>query len=546
MEGALTGNRLRALFEAGMALTSELSLDAVLRRLTEAAAELTDARYGALGVIDPTGTHLERFITHGIDAATQAAIGEPPRGRGILGVLVRDAVPLRLADLTADPRAVGFPPGHPPMRTFLGVPIAVRGVAYGNLYLAEKGGGREFTEEDKELVTLLAAHAGIAIENVRLYEAATEWSRQLESLNEIGNALVTETDLAALLDLVSRRLRELLDARVVLVLLPEGGDSLRIAAAAGEGIELVGETVVRHGSKSGRVLDAKRSERVDAVLDDPDVDQPTMRRFGARSGLWVPLLVHGRSIGVLAAHDKLSAEEGRFGDDDLRLAETYAARAAVAVDLSGRVARDSLRRVVAGQELERRRLARELHDETGQALTSILLGLRSLEEFVDGSDERAAVADIRRLAVETLQNVRRLAVELRPKALDDFGLEAALERLTDTFREQTGLPVDLLSGLGDEQLPPEVATALYRIVQEALTNVAKHAEAHTVSVVLTRKNARVALVIEDDGRGFDPEGPADGFGLQGMQERVDLLGGSMRVESQAGVGTTLSVEVAAP
>src|SRR5215831_10053339 len=528
-----------------MALTSELSLDAVLRRLTEAAAELTEARYAALGVIVAGSTRLERFITHGVDDVTAAAIGEPPHGRGILGALVREGVALRLTDLTTDPRSVGFPPGHPEMHSFLGVPIAVRGVAYGNLYLAEKTGGREFTDEDEELVTLLAAQAGIAIENVRLYEAATSWSQQLESLNEVANALANETDLGALLDLVSRRLRELLDARIVLVLLPEGDHSLRVAAAAGEGDALVGELLERKGSKSGRVLDARRSERVDSLLEDPEVDQLAMRRFEARTGLWVPLCAHGRPIGVLAAHDKLSEDDGRFGDDDLRLAETFAARAAVAVDLSGRVARDSLRRVVAGQELERRRLARELHDETGQALTSILLGLRSLEDFVDADDERAAVADIRRLAVETLQDVRRLAVDLRPKALDDFGLEAALERLTGNFAEQTGLAVDFVARLGDEQLPAEVATALYRIVQEALTNVAKHAQARTVSVLLTRKNGRVALVIEDDGRGFDPESPAVGFGLQGMRERVDLLGGSLRVESRAGAGTTLAVEVAA-
>ena len=431
------------------------------------------------------------------------------------------------------------------MHTFLGVPITVRSVAYGNLYLAEKSGGREFTEHDEELVTLLAAQAGIAIENVRLYEAATRWSQQLESLNEIGNALVTESDLAALLDLLSRRLRELLDARIVLVLLPEADRLMRVAAAAGDGAVLVGQTVERRGSKSGRVLDARRSERVDSLLEDPEVDQPATRRFGARTGLWVPLLVHGRAIGVLAAHDKLSVEDGRFGDDDLRLAETYAARAAVAVDLSERVARDSLRRVVAAQELERRRLARELHDETGQALTSILLGLRSLEDFVDSDDERAAVADIRRLTVDTLQSVRRLAVELRPKALDDFGLEAALERLRGTFREQTGLALDFVARLGDEQLSPEVATALYRIVQEALTNVVKHAQADAVSILLTRKNGRVGLVIEDDGRGFDPASPAEGFGLQGMRERVELLGGSLQIESRSGAGTTVAVEVPA-
>jgi GAF domain-containing protein len=166
-------NRLRALVETGVAITSELSLEALLQRLVNAAAELTGAGYAALGVIDSSGSELERFLTTGIDAETQAAIGDLPRGRGILGVLIRDASPLRLSDLNEDPRAVGFPPNHPPMRSFLGVPILLRGVAYGNLYLTEKAGGVEFTDEDEELVALLAAQAAVAIENARLYEAAT-------------------------------------------------------------------------------------------------------------------------------------------------------------------------------------------------------------------------------------------------------------------------------------------------------------------------------------------------------------------------------------
>ena len=238
-------------------------------------------------------------------------------------------------------------------------------------------------------MTLLAGQAAIAIENVRLYEAATRWSERLESLNEIGNALATETELDALLDLIARRLRELLEARLVTVLLPSGPDELRFAAAAGEGSEgLRGETLSRSGSKSGRVLAEGRSERVDSVLDDPEVDPIVMRHLAARAGLWVPLLAGGRSIGVLVAHDKLGRLDCRFSDEDLRLAETFASRAAVAVNLSERVARDALRRVVAAQELERKRLARELHDETGQALTSIMLGLRSLERQSDPEEAR--------------------------------------------------------------------------------------------------------------------------------------------------------------
>src|SRR5690349_18287197 len=286
--------RLRAIVDAGVALASELSLDAVLQKIVEAAAELTGARYAALGVIDPSGRALERFIVTGVDEETQAAIGDPPHGRGILGALIADARPLRLDDLGDDPRSVGFPPNHPPMRSFLGVPILLRGVAYGNLYLTEKARGEDFTDADEELATLLASQAAVAIENARLYEAATGWSHQLESLNEVANALASETDLERLLDLIARRLGELLDARIVTVVLPEGTDGLRFAAAAGEGgEELVGRTIARRTSKSGRVLERGRSERADSVLDDPDVDPEVTRLVATRTGLWVPLLVRG-------------------------------------------------------------------------------------------------------------------------------------------------------------------------------------------------------------------------------------------------------------
>jgi signal transduction histidine kinase len=541
VDAAPTGeSRLRALFEAGVAISSELSLDAVLQRLVEVAAELTGARYAALGVIHGNGAELERFLTHGIDAETHAAIGALPRGRGILGALIHDAKPLRLHDLSDDSRSVGFPPNHPPMRTFLGVPILLRGVAYGNLYLTEKELGEDFTHEDEELVSLLASQAAVAIENARLYEASTRWSHQLQSLNEIGNALATETDLERLLNLIVGHLRELLGARFVSVALPSGDDELRFAAAAGELADaLVGRTMPRSGSKSGRVFERRRSERVDSVIDDPEVNQGVARRVAARTGLWVPLVARDRVIGVLEVHDKEAPGDARFTDDDLRLAETFASRAAVAVDLSQRVARDALRRVVAAQELERRRLARELHDETGQALTSILLGLKPLE---DGTANEA-VAELHELVVTALQDVRRLAVELRPKVLDDFGLVPALERLAESFGEQTGLRVDFHSTIGEERLPSEVETALFRLVQESLTNVVKHSHANNVSIVLTRKGDAVAVVVEDDGTGFDPGETGDGIGLLGMRERLALLDGTLDVESAAGSGTTLVAEV---
>jgi signal transduction histidine kinase len=535
--------RLRTLVETGVAISSDLSLDGVLERIAEAAASLTGARYAALGVIDRAGTGLERFVTTGLDEATRMRIGDLPHGRGILGVLISDARPLRLHELSRDPRSVGFPPNHPPMRTFLGVPVLLRGVAYGNLYLTEKEGGDDFTAEDEELVSLLASQAAVAVENARLYESATGWSRQLESLNEIGNALVGELDLARVLELVATRLRELLDARVVAIALPVG-DGLRIEAAAGEPAnELLGATFAANTSKAGRVLARAVSERVDSMLEDPEVDQSATRRLAPRTGLFVPLVVRGSAIGVILAHDKLGAD-ARFDSNDQRLAEQFAARASVAVDLTRRVARDSLRRVVAGQEVERRRLARELHDETGQALTSILLGLRAVEEAQSGEQTREAAAQLRELVVETLQDVRRLAVQLRPKALDDFGLVPALDRLVETFSEATGIGVELEAQLGDDRLPTEVETTLYRIIQEALTNIVKHSRAREASVLIIRRAGTVTAVIEDDGDGFRVDQVReDAAGLIGMRERLALHDGRLTVESSPESGTTLVIEV---
>ena len=540
-------DRLRVLIDAGIALSSELSLDAVLQQFVEKAALLTGARYAALGVIDQSGTALERFFTTGIDLETQAAIGDPPKGRGILGVLIREAAPLRLAEIGADPRSIGFPANHPPMRTFLGVPILLRAVAYGNLYLTEKHDGEAFTEDDEEVIQLLAAQAAVAIENTRLYETSTRWLRHLESLNEISGALASELELEPLLGLVARRLRSLVQARIVLIALPDTeADRLRIAAADGEGTDaygLVGVELELGGTKTGRVLQRGRSERVDSVLDDPEIDQQVARRMGVRSALYVPLIAGARPIGVVVVHDKLGPTSA-FGDEDVRLAESLAVRAATAVELSQRVSRDAIRRVVEAQENERARLARELHDETGQALTSVLLGLKSLDDRVETAEGRTAVAELRQLVVSTLQDVRRLAVELRPAALDDFGLVPAIERLRDLVTEQSGISVEVRSEIGDQRLSPETETTLYRIAQEALTNVVKHADARSVRMRLSRSGHRIVLVVQDDGRGFEPESVRDGgVGLLGMRERIALVGGRLTIESTEGAGTMLTAEV---
>jgi signal transduction histidine kinase len=533
--------RLRRLLESGVALSSELSLEALLRKVVESAVALTGARYGALGVIDQTGSALERFITVGIDAETRAAIGDPPRGRGILGVLIKNRETLRLRNLGEDPRSVGFPPGHPSMRTFLGVPIVLRGTAFGNLYLTDKADGEEFMAEDEEVVLVLAAQAAVAIENARLYESSREWLRQLESLNEVSEALVAETDLSALLELAALRLRELLNARLVVIQRPApDGASLTVEAASGEGAERMrGLRLDLRRSKSGRTLERQRSERIDSLLDDPEVDQAVPRLVGASAAIYAPLVVQGRAVGVVVAFDKRGPTP-RFTDADMRLAQAFANRAAVAVELSERVGRRAMRALLEGQELERRRLARELHDETGQALASILLGLKPLEEQV--GEEHVAL--IRELVGSALAEVRRLTVELRPPALDDFGLEAALERLAGVVGERSGLEVRLRVGLAERELAAEQETAIYRIVQEAITNVVKHADARSISVVVAASEGGVRAVVEDDGRGFDPGAVRDdALGLVGMRERVHLLGGRFEVESARESGTRIVAEL---
>ena len=538
--------RLHELFAASIALNAELSLDVLLQRLVEAAASLTEARYAALGVIDENGDQLERFITTGIDPEGHTAIGSLPRGKGILGVLIRDAKPLRIERIADDARAVGFPANHPPMAAFLGVPVMMRGVAYGNLYLTEKAGGVPFTAEDQELVELLAAQAAVAIENARLYESAKRWSRQLESLHEVMRSLVEEMDLDRLLELVCARLRDLIGARVALISLASATDGdLRIAAVdaeSGAQAELVGYRLRRHESKSGRVLERRQSARVDSMLDDPEVDHDEARRIGARTGVFVPLIARGEAIGVIAVHDKLGPD-GRFSDEDLRLAEIFAARAAVAVSLSERVARDTFRRIVEAQELERRRLARELHDETGQALTSILLGVKAIRRAGSPAEAEQAESDVREQIVQALQDVRALAVELRPAALDDFGLVPAIERLAETFQERSGLETMVQANIAG-RLPAEIETVLYRVVQEALTNVAKHANAERVSIVLRSRDDSVAATIDDDGRGFVIDDVRQqALGLLGMRERLALVGGTLEVESSPDSGTTIAAQV---
>ena len=561
--------RLAALIEAGTVIASGLDLDAVLARLLDFARALTGARYAAVGVLNPSGSRIERFVTAGLSAAERAAIGAPPVGLGILGALITDPRPLRLADLTADPRATGFPAGHPPMRSFLGVPVVAGGAVFGNLYMTDKAGG-DFTAEDERLIVTLAAQAGVAVENARLYEQARDRARELEeavrelsSIHDIADAVLAGDPREDTLRLVAERAQAALGCSQVYIATPgAGAGTLTVVAAAGAGADrLVGIELPAGASKIGTAIRARRSVIVDDLAADPDAHQPTVALLGIRSQVIVPLVHRSQALGAITAGD---VREGRvLTAADRRILETYATRAVLAIviarvlsaererlEAEGRLRaselreagrRETLRRVVDAQEHERRRIARELHDETGQALTSVLLGLRLIEEV--SPDVRAAVSELRETITSAIQELRALAVDLRPKALDDFGLGAAIERLADTYSRRTGIVVDVhVAGLSD-RLPEDIETALYRIIQESLTNVAKHAGATTASVTVHRRPGVVSTVVEDDGAGFDPATATPGLGLTSMRERAELVSGTVRVESRPGGGTTIAVEV---
>jgi signal transduction histidine kinase len=429
------------------------------------------------------------------------------------------------------------------MRSFLGVPIFVRGVVYGDLYLAEKEGG-EFTEQDQEIVTLLAAQIAITIEKIQIHEGAIQWIRQLEALYDLTNSVLEERDVPRLLKLIAHRLREMIDTRGVLIALPAPSGVLRVAVADGEGVANLVGYMIPPESKHARVFARGKSERIDSLLEDPEVDQILAHRIGGVTALLVPLVFQGKAIGVVSVFNK-NGSDPRFSDHDLRLAEAFGDRAALAIHLSERVARETVDAILKAQEAERSRIARELHDETGSALTAVLLGLTAIDGAGGLPEAREASQALRETARSALESVGRMAFALRPAALDEFGLVSALEALGRGLEKQggpkVGCEIELPVGL---RLPPELETALFRITQEALTNVVKHAEAKSARIMLTRRERSVVLVVEDDGGGFSPaQSTSGGFGLVGIRERVTSVQGALDIDSKSGAGTRLSVEI---
>jgi signal transduction histidine kinase len=560
--------KLAEVVEAGTAIARGLDLDDTLRAVVEAATRVTRAAYGALAVLGPD-RRITRFITTGLNDEQREQLGELPTGRGILGVLIDEAMPLRLTDLSDDPRSAGFPPNHPSMRSFLGVPVAGRGAVYGNLYLTEAADGA-FTEEDERVVILLAGMAAVAIENARLYQDATEQAEQARraadarvALTGAAAAVLHEHDLMQALRLVAREAVRLLGVRLVAVAVPdEFAGAIRYEVAEGPAAAAFDTSAVPLGdSFAGSVLLAGVSIHVDGRDASALGSFVSAQRLAGHDVIAQPVVVGEEPAAVLLAADREDGAE--LTSDDQELLAVLATFAAISIHTSRSMAREraraealarlrqtetdaearreTLARVIETQERERRRLAQDLHDRTAGGLTSVLFALRRLERELGDEDQRSQLSEARAGVSAAIEDVRDLIADLRPKVLDDFGLGPALERLCSTTARRSGLAVQAELGEGLDALPPDVATAVYRIVQEAMANVVRHAEARSVGVTAAILGDLLVVTVSDDGVGFQPG--SMGHGIEGMLDRARMVTGRVDLESPAGGGARVRFEM---
>ena len=552
----MTDRATRQVLEIAHGVLCDLDLEAVLDRVLAAARELTGATYAALGVLDESRSALERFVTLGMDAETRSVIGPPPSGRGVLGVLIHDPVALRVADIGEHPLSYGFPVGHPPMRSFLGVPVMVAGEPFGNLYLTDKVGEDEFTDEDEASLALLAEFAGVAIDHARRFTGSEarrgELERAVETLDAtvgIARAIGGRTDLGEILELVAKRGRALVSARALVVEV-QHGEELVVAAAAGALPRgLVGQHLGLEDTVAGAALRTQRTQRLEDRLNRSRFEQHGLGQLGvtADAGIAVPLVFQGHAYGTLIALDRV-VDGPAFTANDERLLLAFATSAATAIATARSFEAERRSQRMAAAEQERRRWARELHDATLQGLAALHVSLAAAQrdgarESIDEAVDRA-VAQLQ----SDIANLRALITDLRPAALDRLGVHAAIEVLAAHARTN-GVTVDLRIGASDrddgDRLHDEIETAIYRLVQEALTNAVKHGRADRVIVELVEDAATVSLTVNDNGPGFDPRDDTDGFGLIGMHERVELLAGTLRIDSAPGHGTTITASLPA-
>lgn len=518
--------RLRALLDAVVGIGTDLDLRSTLQRIVQSACELVGARYGALGVIGPDRL-LHDFIIHGIDDELHAKIGDLPHGRGVLGLLIDEPRPVRMPDITQHPKSYGFPPHHPPMHSFLGVPVRIREHVFGNLYLAEKQGAAEFTEDDEEIVVALAAAAGVAIENARLYALAHRRERWLAATAEITSVLLGEVRRTDALTLVARRAREVAEAELALVLLydeDEGQFTVEVVDGADERArELVGAVLPAAETSFA----AEVTERRHTLLDDLAQAAPWPTPVIAGPAVVSPLAAADTLHGVLViAHRPDSA---RVAEDDVALLGSFAGQAALAMER----ARGQEERELLVVLEDRERIARDLHDVVIQRLFATGLQLQS-----GAMNARPEVAKRINAAVDdldaTIRDIRRTIFELRTPM--SAALRTEIREAIEVAAESLGYRPDLeLTGPIDSAVPDALRPELTAVLREALSNAVRHAHADRVTVAVKVDAGWVSVTVTDDGVGCDPE--AARSGLVNLHERAERLGGDFQLSRVIPHGT---------
>jgi signal transduction histidine kinase len=530
----VTSTPADALLDAVIAVISDLELQSLLERIVTAAARLADARFAALGVLDQRGESLDQFITVGLSPDERARIGSLPRGRGILGLLITEPQPLRLHDLKAHPNSYGFPEHHPPMTSFLGVPIRIADRFYGNLYLTEKNGGRDFTDADEKAVIALAAVSAVAIQNARLYERLERREGWLNATGEIQRKLLGRGTLTDALQLVTDRARELAEADVGLIVLEQDDGRLRVETTSGDA----------SGDVPGEL--ARDSVIVDVVERGATVE--------LGGGLWlkgleflaatvmVPFVGPSGTGGALVVGSRPERAEhaGRsWLADHLDTLQSFAAQASLALDRAQ--ARED--RLMLALQHDRDRIARDLHDLVIQRLFAAGMSLQAATRLPTRDEEVARIhAAVGELNV-TIKQIREAIFELGRDSYQSGDLRGQIHDIIRAAEQRIGARVQLnVTGPVDSLVADAVRPHLLAVLVECLSNIARHARAHAVSVdLVVGVSPGITLTVVDDGVGFGT--PERFSGLRNLHERATVLGGTCVVSSEAGQGTTVEWRV---
>ncbi len=529
-------DRVHTLLDAVLAVGSDLDLEVVLHRIVESAVTLVDAQYGALGVLGEEGT-IKQFVTAGIDAEAIARIGHYPRGEGILGLLVRNPEPLRLGNLADHPASVGFPSGHPPMTSFLGAPVRVREQVFGNLYLTNKQSAAEFGSDDEAVLRTLAAAAGVAIDNARLYEDAHRRQRWLAASNELTRSLLSGAEPAAVLESFTETVREMAGADLVTLAVPVAGSGeLVIEAASGDRTEEVRGLVLTSSTLAAKVFASGETITSDAVSADPRAEGGSASVVELGPAFFVPLGTREHVRGVLQVANVPG--DTAFTDAVIDMVTGFGNQAALALDVAEH-RRDTERMLVLN---DRDRIARDLHDLVIQRLFAGALSLQStLGRVTDRPQVGERIQRVMNDLDDTIKIIRSTIYGLRERdqPRHGSGLRAQLVAATDRATESLGFaPALRMTGLLDTAVSAGQAEHLLAVLGEALSNAARHAHASAVDVSVEVADTTLRLRVADNGRGMDPA-VSRRSGLVNLRKRAEELGGAFSLSSNQPNGTVV-------